>query len=59
MNSDLSLLKVVAYFLTGDIHKLKTLLFALPKIKIYSGEKQVCVLAEILNGYEIDTDKLR
>lgn len=52
------MLEIVAYFLTRDIHELKTLLFALPKIKNYRWEKQVCVLAGILNGYGIDTNKL-
>ncbi len=57
-NSDLSLLGVVAHFLTGDTHELKTLLLALPEIKNYSREEQACVLAEVLKDYEIDAEKL-
>lgn len=57
-NSDLSLLGVVAHFLTGDTHELKTLLLALPEIKNHSGEEQARVLVGVLNDYGIDADKL-
>lgn len=57
-NSDLSLLGVVAHFLTGDTHELKTLLLALPEIKNHSGEEQAHVLAWVLSDYGINTDKL-
>ncbi len=57
-NSDLCLLGVVSHFLTGDTHELKTLLLALPEIKNHSGEEQALVLAEVLNDYGIDAEKL-
>ncbi len=53
-NSDLSLLGVVAHFLTGNTHELKTLLLALQEIKNHSGEEKALVLAEVLNNYGID-----
>ncbi len=49
---------MVAHFPTGDTHELKTLLLALPEIKNHSGEDQARVLAEVLNDYGIDAEKL-
>lgn len=57
-NLDLSLLRMVAHFLTIDIYEFKTFLLALPKIKNQSGEEQARVLAGVLNDYKIDVDKL-
>ena len=49
---------MVAHFLIGDIHELKTILLALLEIKNHSGEEQARVLAGVLNDYGIDADKL-
>ncbi len=49
---------MVAHFLTGNTHELKTLVLALPEIKNHSEEEQACVLAEVLNDYGIDAEKL-
>lgn len=49
---------MVAHFLTGDTHELKTLLLALPEIRNHSGEEQASVLTGVLNDYGIDADKL-
>ncbi len=49
---------MVTHFLNGDTHELKTPLLALPEIKSHSGEDQVRVLAELLNDYGIDAEKL-
>ncbi len=54
----MSLLGVVAHFLTVDTYELKTLLLALPEIKVHSREEQDRVLAEVLNDYGIDAEKL-
>lgn len=57
-NLDLSLLRMVAHFLTIDTYEFKTFLLALPKIKNQSGKEQARVLAGVLNDYKIDIDKL-
>ncbi len=40
-NSDLFLLGVVAHFLTGDTHELKTFLLALPEKKIIAEKSRL------------------
>lgn len=57
-NLDLSLFGVVAHFLSGDMHELKTLLLALPEVKNHSVKEQACVLVGVLNNSVIDVDKL-
>lgn len=57
-NSDLFLLGVVLYFFTGGTHELKTLLLPLPEIKNHSEEEQARVLAEALDNYGIEADRL-
>lgn len=49
-NLDLSLFGVVALFLSGDMHELKTLLLALPEVKNHSIKEQACVLVGVLNN---------
>lgn len=50
---------MITYFLIEDTHELKTFLLALPEIKNYSGEKQACVFAGVLNDYAININKLK
>lgn len=57
-NLDLSLFGVVALFLSGDMHELKTLLLALPEVKNHSVKEQAFVLVGVLNNSGIDADKL-
>lgn len=49
---------MIAYFLIKDIHGLKIFLLAMREIKNNSKEKQICILAKILNDYKIDANKL-
>ena len=54
----LSLLGVVAHFLTEELLELKTLLLGLPVISNHSGAEQARVLLILLKDYGIDHDKL-
>ena len=57
-DTGLSLLGVVAHFLTEELLELKTLLLGLPVISNHSGTEQARVLLILLKDYRIDHDKL-
>lgn len=57
-DTGLSLLGVVAHFLTGEVFELKTLLLGLPVISNHSGAERARVLLVLLRDYGIDQDKL-
>lgn len=57
-DNGLSLLGVVAHFLDGEKHYLKTILLGLSQLNSHHGFEQARVLLEVLQNYAIDTDKL-
>lgn len=57
-DTGLSLIEVVAHFLTGEVFELQTLLFGLPVISNHSGAEKARVWLVLLKGYAIDQDKL-
>lgn len=57
-DNGLSLLGVVAHFLDGQNHQLKTILLGLPQLNSHHGSEQARVLLDVLQNYAIDTDKL-
>ena len=57
-DTSLSLLGIVAHFLSGGSYELHTLLLGLPEIHGHIGKEQARALRLVLNDYGVSKDKL-